>query len=69
MILRSIRNDGTVAIAFMIQKNTSDNTYRVIFSRKYAVDVFQGTSYSDVIRWIRMTYNCANLNFDTVELC
>ena len=76
MKLLCFRDNGTMAIPFRIERindahlyGTSGDYFRVIFAHKYAVDIFQGTCYADVIKWIQKSYNCSNLNFDTVELC
>jgi hypothetical protein len=73
MQLKCFRDDGTMAIPFRIEKpdkNKKHRTcYRVTFMADYAVDLFDCNSYSEVIDLIQKTYNCRNLNFDTVELC
>lgn len=74
MRLRVCRDNGTIAIPFRIEKRaqkfgSEEHHFRVIFAWRYAVDLFSGFNYSDCIHSLQITYNCANLNFDTVELC
>jgi hypothetical protein len=77
MRLMCCRDNGTIAIPFKIEqirkssRDTSERRcyFRVTFAFRYPVDLIDVDSYNDVFDLLQKTYNCLNLNFDTVELC
>lgn len=76
MRLRSVRDDGTLAIPFKIEFIEDKSKiskqrwyYRVTFGYRYPVDVHHVKTYAEVIDRIKKEYLITYLNFDTVELC